>query len=441
MKFWFVLLAVISFSKAHADFPDLGAMFNNMVHPNSGDDGEVTQNDDESDVDSDEVRIVIDRNPAVQQMKVYVDGQVKTFNISTGRESFDFPTNYKQDPECSITPLSDPTKPFHIQRMYELDRSTTWLHKNETDGSMQGSDMPHAMFIVGGIAMHATSGDGITALGPKSDEVAHVKGGSGGCIRMTPCDAEGLFDLFAKTRPMTADEKNQPASSADLTCPADKLPDGQTYDRVNMSLDPACRTSTNERCTDATQWPVKSNGRGASVSIVDTRPKADLDAMKKRCTDDKAEFNARKSQCLIGKLSDTITAGGGTVDSARLQSDATFRGQFLKDGLHGMTAQQRSDANLDCNKQLYFEHYTTKCHLAGIEKLPGHTRTLDPNIGMFDMTAVQALYAQQKPADMAKLDQDCAQQAADLMYVSPSDPSARPETAPPVPMPSRPRGL
>jgi lipoprotein-anchoring transpeptidase ErfK/SrfK len=95
---------------------------------------------------------------ATQRMELIVDGATRgTYVVSTGKEGH-------------RTPLGN----FQPQRM----------HKKYYSHKYHNAPMPHSIFFVGGVAMHAT------------DDLRHLgKPASHGCVRLDPAVAAVVFDL------------------------------------------------------------------------------------------------------------------------------------------------------------------------------------------------------------------------------------------------------
>ncbi len=102
-----------------------------------------------------------------QMMYVYVGGELEhTFPVSTGRSTH--PT-----PDLDLRP-SGP--------LYKKYTSTKY-----PEGDYQGmGNMPYAVFLKGGYAIHGTTTGSIPKLGKKA---------SHGCIRLHPEDAKLFYDL------------------------------------------------------------------------------------------------------------------------------------------------------------------------------------------------------------------------------------------------------
>jgi lipoprotein-anchoring transpeptidase ErfK/SrfK len=104
-----------------------------------------------------------------QTMKVYLDGSlIHEWKVSTGREKLETAKSGKR--YVTRTPVGY----FRPQRLVKLHKSKTWK-----------ADMPNSVFIYGGIAVHASSHTEL--LGKRA---------SGGCIRLSPENAQTFFNLI-----------------------------------------------------------------------------------------------------------------------------------------------------------------------------------------------------------------------------------------------------
>ena len=109
-------------------------------------------------------------SPTAQTMQVYLDGQlVYTWLVSTGREKPEIAKSGRA--YNSVTPTGD----FRIQRRVKNYVSGTWL-----------APMPFAQFLIGGIAIHATTESHYAALGSRD---------SGGCVRLHYTNAQTIWGL------------------------------------------------------------------------------------------------------------------------------------------------------------------------------------------------------------------------------------------------------
>lgn len=106
-------------------------------------------------------------NKAEQKMYVYVSGELMdTFKVSTGMKGH-------ETPNLDLRP-SGPT--------YRKYTSTKY-----PEGDYQGlGNMPYAVFLRGGYAIHGTTKGSIPKLGKKA---------SHGCVRLHPDDAKKFYDL------------------------------------------------------------------------------------------------------------------------------------------------------------------------------------------------------------------------------------------------------
>jgi lipoprotein-anchoring transpeptidase ErfK/SrfK len=268
--------------------------------------GEVVSTDATLDMETPDVLVVVDRNPSVQKMQVYVGGSTTadyTFPVSTGRETFDFPP-LGGNPYCSFTP----TGTFKPDRMRELHMSNTWKHemlgpdgKPQTDATtgeaiIEGSPMPFAMFFNGGVATHCTI--------PATDgNIGHRA--SGGCVRMHYPDCKTLFDLvaqkdetcggYARVNPNTYEPQcmNQPGSSTGLACPA------ATTTGEGVAHGTAI---TGNQCTDIARWPVKKKKINVKVQVIDSRPITEQKCLEQQCAALEDGFKLEKEACLRKKV-------------------------------------------------------------------------------------------------------------------------------------------
>lgn len=112
-------------------------------------------------------------SPTAQTMHVYLDGQLLyTWKVSTGREKPEIAKSGRQ--YFSATP----TGTFRIQRRVKDYVSGTWQ-----------APMPFAQFLIGGIAIHATTASHYAALGSRD---------SGGCVRLRYENAQTIWNLVSQ---------------------------------------------------------------------------------------------------------------------------------------------------------------------------------------------------------------------------------------------------
>lgn len=110
------------------------------------------------------------RSSTAQTMQIYLDGVlIHNLLVSTGRE--------KQELAKSGRTYfsSTPTGTFKIIRRSRNHFSQTWQ-----------APMPYAQFLIGGIAIHATTKDHYSELGSRA---------SGGCVRVRYEDAKMIWGL------------------------------------------------------------------------------------------------------------------------------------------------------------------------------------------------------------------------------------------------------
>ena len=122
------------------------------------------------------LQILIDKSvrssssPTGQTMEIYLDGYLYyVFDVSTGREKREMPKSGRG--YFSKTP----TGTYGIYNRRKRHWSRTWR-----------AWMPNAQFIIGGIAIHATSEEHYRELGTRA---------SGGCIRLRLDDSKAVWDL------------------------------------------------------------------------------------------------------------------------------------------------------------------------------------------------------------------------------------------------------
>jgi hypothetical protein len=358
---------------------------------------------------SDQVRIIIDRAPDAQEMRIYSENSSvpKICPVTTGRETFDMPTNFKRNAGCSETSKSKEGEAFRIQNLVRNHKSDTWYHKDEATGEMVGSEMPYSTFFNGGIAIHVASSDGLKDLGPKDrdgQDKNMAKSGSGGCVRTNEECAKYILDMFTKTTTQNG---------------------ATDYLRQDMTNVEYCRNANPPpRCTDRDQTPLVYNRRPVAIEVVDSRPAEEQEKVRLQCATFQDMYRQAKVSCLAAKLREE----GKTVDEAAAAATPESRRAFVN-------KYAGTKKNEECNRQLYYEHAVAKCQLGEIIKANKRRTTVNPNDGMFDMEKVQAIFAKQKKSVMEKAEQYCAAYVQDMMYVSPSDPEARPAQVIPMPRP------
>lgn len=329
---------------------------------------EVTSADQNAPADPNapDVLVVIDRNPAKQTTQVYLEGRPypsHTFPASTGRETYDTPTNFKRAPYCSTTPKGE----FSPQLLRELNKSNTWLTKDATGNYTDGSAMWHSIFFNGGIATHRSgygpanpdvpeTGDPATAavdprLGPKSltyeerqrtGNPTLTEAGSGGCIRLAPDAAKTLFDLIAR-----------------------KDANGN-YMKSDPRQEPFCVSNpSNGRCADPLQWPVRMKRQTVKFKVVDSRPQAEQDAVEKRCNEQAAVYQRNKALCLKNRL---------LANPALQALNAQGRFDYERE-LSALSSNTRSEYNESCNREIYERtHVVPPTNLQAQNQNPQTTR-------------------------------------------------------------------
>ncbi|MFC1522837.1 L,D-transpeptidase [Elusimicrobiota bacterium] len=114
-------------------------------------------------------------SPDAQTMKVYYQGVLEhTFKVSTAREKEVTTKSGKK------YMASTPVGYFRPTKIYKEYYSSLWA----------GSPMHHAVFFIGGIAIHATTPKNFHKIGKRA---------SGGCIRLMPKDAQALNEMVLMT--------------------------------------------------------------------------------------------------------------------------------------------------------------------------------------------------------------------------------------------------
>jgi hypothetical protein len=122
------------------------------------------------------VVIIINKASAgstAQLMRVYVDGELTyEWKVSTGREKVEKAKSGR------VYLTTTPVGYFRPTRLVANYHSNTWK-----------ADMPHAVFFIGGVAIHASTH--IEQLGQRA---------SGGCVRLSPKNARTFFNLVQKMK-------------------------------------------------------------------------------------------------------------------------------------------------------------------------------------------------------------------------------------------------
>ncbi len=286
-----------------------------------------------------ETCIAIDRNPAVQTMKVYHNGRLAyTFPVSTGRETYDVPNNFERTPGCSFTPLGS----FTISGLYENYLSNTWRTDRNGDGQYSAderAEMPFGMRLRNskgedtGIFLHsATSESALNALGPK-ESMAGL--GSGGCVRMDTRDAQTLFDDLASCS-VQSDVEYFSCAHREIDTPAGRK---LACNRGTSQLPIACCESGNARrtcaqyaggsprchdstpaCLAAQQASITPRQRQMVVEISDSRTDAQEAAAHAACERDRTNYENLFANCVARKLGSTsVTAFNALSETDKLR--------------------------------------------------------------------------------------------------------------------------
>lgn len=324
-----------------------------------------------------DVVLIVDRNPKVQELKVFENGNTttptKVFPVSTGRETFDFNEgNYKVNPYCSFTETSEEfakannlsaPKDFKPTVLREMNVSDTWSSKDAQGNITSKTKMPNSVFFNGGTAFHSiddTTEYGRSAalkLGPK-DSAAN--GGSGACVRLKPEDSKYVFDLFAVKDSQGNYSKFDPRKTEDCAAKPGVTP--------------------SHKCTDPMQWPVTRKKLNVQIKVIDTRSAEDQAKARQACQTVRSAFLADKAKCLTDKLKpqpivhrpvekpkrnrnffERIGDGIGSIfrggrdredreeEPVRTQVD-TNAPFDLKQALRELSAEERSRYNEECNR-------------------------------------------------------------------------------------------
>lgn len=342
-----------------------------------------------------DVQVIVDRNPRVQQMKVYKRGVLSsTYTVSTGRERFEFP-GHGTDAYCTDTPLvTEELTPAH--RLRELYRSNTWKHElKDAQGRtildpagvpmMEGSAMGFAMFFHQGVATH---------VAPPGSEGQLGTPASGGCVRMTACDAEELFDMVAVRETGSNAAFNRSNCGKDAYQYDTVNPNGDQRQDGTFTQNPMCKPTSStvnvvdnghnniinifqngqrqqpqpavelpSFCTDSKQWPVHHKNQRVVVSVVDSRPQAEQACVKSKCDVQMNKYKADRKACLLNKMR---PAFGAAVDSPNFNLSAS---------LEGIGADQSKAFREACNIELEAQYKTTPmnpvCDASGVATLNG----------------------------------------------------------------------
>ncbi len=305
----------------------------------------TTAAEDTAAAESSDVRVVMDINPAVQKMTVYRGGNlVYTFPISSGRGTFDIPTNFNYNPSCSRTPTGN----FQAQTLREEHYSNTWLTRNPETGRYEdGALMRHSIFFSGGVAIHAAgTAEASAALGPKLPD--QISTGSGGCVRLYPWDARTLFDEVAACD-RYEDERicvqrevlPQSARTQNGTVNPPRCERAETRRKcVDYTSSPDCSNSARPgHCQDPKQFTVARQQRNFQIQVTDSRPQAERDAERAKCLADEQTFNQRKAECIGSKIGVDPHANSAAYTQAYA----------------ALSQSRKNELSFQCNEQLYNE--------------------------------------------------------------------------------------
>jgi hypothetical protein len=293
------------------------------------------------------IRVVMDISPDVQSMKVYRGGNlVYIFPISSGRGTFDIPTNFNRNPGCSTTE----TGTFQAQTLREEHYSNTWLTRNPETGRYEdGALMRHSIFFNGGIAIHAAgTAEASAALGPKLPD--QISTGSGGCVRLFPWDARTLFDEIAacdryENQTVCVQRAVTPQSARtnpqDNTVAAPACLRAEEHRRcVDYTSAPDCSNSARPgHCQDPKQFTVAQQQRNFSVQVMDSRSQAERDAERAKCRADEQIFNQRKAECIGSKIG----------------VDPHTNSEAYTQTYSALSQTRKNELSYQCNEQLYNE--------------------------------------------------------------------------------------
>lgn len=322
--------------------------------------------------------VTIDRNPAVQAMVVYdSNGNVKyKYPVSTGRETFDIPTNFNKNPSgCSTTPVGT----FRPELMREHHYSNTWLVKNPETGKYEdGALMGWSTFFTNnGHAIHAAgTKEAAAALGPKLP--GDMGTGSGGCVRLYPWDARTLFDEIVsceKTetkRVCVEREISLPTARTDRNNNTVRVPKCLKMVDQAVCVDynapaPECSAEQKQNrighCSDPKQFPVvKKTDKSFAIKVTDSRPQAEIDAVRAKCEKDKDIYYQRKAECIVEKapsyFNQTQSNKFKTIQPMLKGGSSYQNEQFGKafQGIYNtLDSKTRGQIEYSCNEQLYNE--------------------------------------------------------------------------------------
>lgn len=308
-----------------------------------------------------DITIVVDRNPKVQQMKVYgLSSQPKIFPVSTGRFEFEFPP-FGKEPGCTDTPLSKNGEAFSPIITKQLHRSGRWQHDmKDADGKpmldpngvpmMEGSAMEYSTFITPAIALHVAPPGTEAQIGTKA---------SGGCIRMNRADAKEIFDALTLKKAdgsyLTVDPRNSRACKADPASTAVFTPAGY--------------------CNDEKQWEVKRKPLNVKVIVKDSSPIEDQQCRQMKCEVRKANFDWNKKICMREKIRPLLNL----ELQRQLKDNTDFNPKPYVDQL---PEADRKAMNEACNSELKAKHdkapFPVNC--AAPVPMPRPTRLSDGTI-------------------------------------------------------------
>lgn len=310
---------------------------------------EVTASEQEQNTNSTDLLVVMDINPAVQKMVVSQGGRVLyTFPISSGRGTFDIPTNFNYPPNCSRTPTGED---FRAGLLREYHYSNTWLDRNPETGRYDtGALMRWSVFFTDhGEAMHAASTEqAAIALGPKQDGDTGL--GSGGCVRLFPWDARTLFNEIAECKRY---ETQKVCVEREVLLPSARRNPGGVpaclrmedkpvcleYDAPNPNCTAAELAARPGQCQDPQQFRVRRRARQMNVQVIDSRSQAEKDAELAKCRADEEIFNQRKAECIGEKIG---------------MNPHSNRTAFTR-AVESLSSARRNQLSYQCNEQLYYE--------------------------------------------------------------------------------------
>jgi hypothetical protein len=302
-----------------------------------------------------DICITMDRNPEVQKMTVYKNGiATYTFPVSTGRETFDIPTNFNRHADCSSTPLGifEPTK---LQESYN---SGTWLVRDPQTGRYtDGAPMGNSIFFQGGYSIHAAgTREAAAALGPKPPGGTGT--GSGGCVRLYPWDAKTVFGEIAACdrtevknvcveREVTLAE-TRTSANGEIREPRCLRTAEQAVCVDYRTQSPACAAGASPQCPDPKKDQATLQQKSFAIEVIDTRSQADIDNMQAKCRRDEEQYNKRKAECVVEKLNLSENVSNTQIEQT----------------LASQTEARRRQINYQCNEQLYNEAQAQRGQIA-----------------------------------------------------------------------------